>query len=66
MYHQEHLIAQAKHAAFLALFYRPAPEGMRVRVPNLFDRVYAYLRATLTGRPHAQHKGMHAQKAAAR
>lgn len=48
MYHQEHQIAQAEHAAFLRRFYRPPLEGMTVRVPNIFDRIFAALKGLFT------------------
>jgi hypothetical protein len=48
MYHQEHKIAQAEHAAFLERFYRPPLEGMTVRVPNIFDRIFAVLKGLFT------------------
>jgi hypothetical protein len=64
MYHQEHQIAQAEHAAFLARFYRPAPGGITVRAPNLLERILAGLRHLLMRPPHYGHKITLAQKAA--
>ena len=52
MYHQEHKIAQAEHAAFLERFYRPPLEGMTVRVPNIFDRIFAMLKDLFTSDEH--------------
>jgi hypothetical protein len=54
MYHQEHKIAQAEHALFLARFNRPPLEGMTVRVPNIFDRIFAALKELFTGPEPAQ------------
>jgi len=54
MYHQEHKIAQAEHAAFLERFYRPPLEGMIVRVPNIFDRIFAMLKGLFTGREQVE------------
>jgi hypothetical protein len=47
MYHQEHKIAQAEHAAFLARFYRAPLEGVTVHVPNIFDRIFAAIKGLL-------------------
>jgi hypothetical protein len=66
MYHQEHNIAQAEHAAFLALFYRPVTEGITVRVPNIFERIITSVRNVLVRRPRSKRKVMLAQKAPAR
>ncbi|HEY3340949.1 MAG TPA: hypothetical protein VGK81_02985 [Anaerolineae bacterium] len=49
MYHQEHKIAQAEHAAFLERFNRPPLEGVTVRVPNIFDRIFEALKGLFTG-----------------
>ena len=49
MYHHEHKIAQAEHAIYLARFNRPPLEGMTVRVPNIFDRIFAALKNLFTG-----------------
>ena len=66
IYHQEHKIAQAEHAVFLARFYRPATEGITVRVPNIFERVVSSARNVLANGPRSKRKVMQAQKAPAR
>jgi hypothetical protein len=48
MLYQENQIAQHEYVAFEASFYRPAVEGMTVRVPNVIDRAYAALRSALS------------------
>jgi hypothetical protein len=66
MYHQEHTIAQAEHAVFLARFYRPATEGITVRVPNIFERKVTSARNVLARGSRSKRKVMLAQKAPAR
>ena len=50
MYNQEHKIAQAEFAAFIASFNKPAVEGATVMVPNLIDRLVATLKNALLGK----------------
>lgn len=65
-YHQEHTIAQAEHAVFLARFYRPATEGITVRGPNIVARMVASARNVLARGSRSKRKVMLAQKAPAR
>ena len=53
MYLQEHKIAQAEHAIYLAKFNRPPMEGMKVQAPNIIDRLIAALKSALQRDPQS-------------
>lgn len=66
MYHQEHKIAQAEHALFLKRFNQPPLEGMTVRVPNIFDRLFAALKGLFASPEPEQSQVAPMQRASAK